>query len=315
MDVGNLKVVILLTTYNGEKYLVSQLESFLNQDFQNLQIFISDDGSTDKTIEIIENFRLQFGDDKLFLFNGPQQGFAKNFLYLFDCVAQKLKVDESFYFAYSDQDDIWYKDKISFSVKELIKFGNNRPALFCARTRLVDELGHPMGFSPLFINPPSFKNALLQNIAGGNTMVFNYKTFDLIQKTPKFLKIVSHDWWTYLLVTGAEGHVIYSPIHHLDYRQHLQNVVGTNLGFTARFSRVCALFAGRFKKWNSDNLESLTEYSSVLSPTNKKIIYDFLALRKAYFPLNIIKFIRLGLYRQAKIDNLVIKLALICKKI
>lgn len=311
----NLKVVILLATYNGEQYLAEQLNSFLNQDFQNLFLLISDDGSTDKTLDIIEDFRLRFGENRIFLFKGPKQGFAKNFLHLLDCAKQQFEIDESYYFAYADQDDIWYQDKLSSALKELTFLDYSKPLLYCTRTRLINEQGAEIGFAPLFSKPPSFKNALIQNIAGGNTMVFNDKTFELIQKTPKDSSIVSHDWWTYLLVTGAEGEVIYSPIPSMDYRQHAKNLIGSNMGFLARLFRMKELLKGRFMHWNSKNINALKAYEHALSASNQKIMHEFALLRENHFPKNIMKFKRLGLYRQTKFDNLAMQLALIFKRV
>lgn len=311
----NLKVVILMATYNGEKYLAEQLDSFSNQDFKNIQLLISDDGSTDKTLEMIEKFQKKWGENKVFVLSGPKQGFAKNFLHLVQSVEEVLKIDDSYYFAYADQDDIWCKDKISTALKELSLLNNTKPNLFCTRTRLINESGDVIGFSPVFAKPPTFKNALLQNIAGGNTMVFNFKTFELIKNTPQMTQIVSHDWWTYLLVTGAQGQVIYSPIPSMDYRQHEKNLIGSNMGFVARLFRMKALLKGRFLNWNSINLAALSAYSQVLSSENQKIVEDFVVLRKNYFPKNIFKFRRLGLYRQTQFDNLAMQLALIFRRI
>ena len=311
----NLKVVILLATYNGEKYLAEQLESFAYQDFKNIQIFISDDGSTDKTLDILQQFKKKIGENKVFIFSGPQKGYAKNFLHLFQCVEQTLKLDQSFYFAYADQDDIWYKDKISTALKALSVLNQAKPNLFCTRTRLINEIGEPIGFSPLFVKPPTFKNALLQNIGGGNTMLFNYQAFKLIKNTPYASPIVSHDWWTYLLVAGAQGNVIYSPIPSLDYRQHSKNLVGSNVGLVARFIRMKELLKGRFLQWNIENLTSLNACLDGLTIENQNLLREYEALRKNNFPKNISQFRKLGLYRQTRVDHLAMQLALIFKRI
>jgi glycosyltransferase involved in cell wall biosynthesis len=311
----NVKVVILLATYNGEKYLAEQLESLFIQDFKNIYLLISDDGSSDKTLEIIQQFKKKWGDDKVFIFSGPQKGYAKNFLHLVQSAEKVLKIDENFYFAYADQDDIWYPNKISNALNALSSIHDDLPSLFCTRTRLINEIGEPIGFSPIFTKPPTFKNALLQNIAGGNTMIFNYQTFKLLNHTPFANPIFAHDWWTYLLVTGAQGHVIYSSVASMDYRQHAKNLVGSNIGLMARLYRMKELIKGRFLHWNSDNLTSLTNYANILSPENQQLVEDFLALRKKHFPKNLIQFRRLGLYRQTQFDNLAMQLALIFKRI
>ena len=102
------------------------------------------------------------------------------------------------------------------------------PLLFCSRTLTITESGTPVGMSPLFRRTPSFRNALVQSLAGGNTMVLNRAARDIVALASRRARFVSHDWWAYLLVTGAGGVVHYSAKPLVRYRQHAQNLVGAN---------------------------------------------------------------------------------------
>ncbi len=91
-----------------------------------------------------------------------------------------------------------------------------------SRTRLIDAAGQPCGFAPRFKKAASFSNALVQSIAGANTMLFNSATKRLLERAGPH-DVVSHDWWTYQLVTGAGGILHYDAEPSLDYRQHQRN--------------------------------------------------------------------------------------------
>ena len=128
-------------------------------------------------------------------------------------------------------------------------FAEIRPATSIVEVaRLIDEAGKPIGLSPLFKAPLSFENALVQSIAGGNTMLFNEETRKLLATTRESSHIVSHDWWSYILVTGCGGEVCYDPESTLNYRQHSQNLIGSNISIRGRLQRLRRLLKGTFKK-------------------------------------------------------------------
>ncbi|MEX5683707.1 glycosyltransferase family 2 protein [Pseudomonas silesiensis] len=294
---SSVKVAILLCTYNGAEFLGEQLQSFIRQTHKNWVIYASDDGSNDNTLDILKTLQKKVGKDRLFILNGPRQGFAKNFLSLIK--NKSIKAD---YFAFSDQDDIWFEDKLERSIARL-NFAANTPALYCSRTRLVSADKHILGFSPLFSAPPHFCNALVQSIAGANTMLINARARALLTHTPENAVIVAHDWLTYLLVTGCGGVVIYDPIPTLDYRQHSGNLIGANAGIRDQIIRISKMCSGRFSEWSNQNLLVLDSFKQKLAPDSRLTLDRFKTARQSPFFQRLRLMKKAGVYRQTARGN------------
>ncbi|NTV13886.1 MAG: glycosyltransferase family 2 protein [Desulfobulbaceae bacterium] len=303
------RVAILLCTMNGRPYLGEQLDSIAAQTFTDWQVWASDDGSQDGTIAILEQYRVVWGLDRFFLQAGPRRGFAANFLSL-ACRAD-LQAD---YYAFADQDDIWEKDKLHRAVAWLEKVPHTEPALYCSRTRLIAEDGLEIGCSRLFTRPPGFANALVQNIGGGNTMVFNHAARLLLQEAGEDLAVVTHDWWAYLLVSGCGGQVFYDPSPMVRYRQHGNNLVGENTSWRAKLTRIRLLLKGRFKEWNARNLKALQGVERLLTPENRRILKVWEESRQQPLLPRLFAFRRAGIYRQTLAGNLGLLVAVLCRR-
>lgn len=292
-------VAILLCTHQGQRFLEEQLESFLNQSHTNWHIWASDDASDDQTKKILLKFQKKNGIERLSLLAGPSTGFCANFLSL-TCNAD-IKAD---FYAYSDQDDYWKSDKLERAIKFLESIPSSKPALYCTRTELVDENGKHIGFSPLFTKPASFKNALMQNVGGGNTMVFNEAARLLLIQAGVGVQVVTHDWWAYQLISGAGGFVFYDSYPSLFYRQHESNLVGMNATWVARLKRIKMLWQGRFREWNSININELKKLGDVLTPENKKTLELFEEARSKPLFSRLMQMKKSGVYRQTLLGNL-----------
>ena len=238
-SVATSRVAILLCTYHGQHYLGEQLDSFAAQTYENWEVWASDDGSKDDTHAILEDYKSRWDAGRLSIHFGPAEGFAANFLSL-TCNAS---INADFY-AYSDQDDVWEADKLARAVQWLESVSADVPALYCSRTRSVDADNNEIGLSPLFAKAPSFANALMQNIGGGNTMVFNNAAREILREAGANKSVITHDWWAYMVVAGCGGCVFYDSKPTLRYRQHSGNLVGTNANWAARLRRVRMLFQG-----------------------------------------------------------------------
>lgn len=303
-------VAILMCSYNGERFLAEQIDSLNRQTHRNWSLVVSDDGSQDRTLEILQVYMDSWGQERLKIVQGPQRGFVKNFISL-TC---RTDIDAEF-FAWADQDDIWSEDKLHAALAWLQTIPKHIPALYCGRTKLIDESGTPIGFSPRFCLSPCFANALVQNIGGGNTMVFNQAACDLIREAGDNLDVPSHDWWAYLLISGAEGVTHYDPVPRVLYRQHDENLVGSNSNWSARLQRLRMVLKGRFCEWNAQNIHALETMYNRLSRESQATLNHFKAARNKKLLQRILGVLRAGVYRQTVLGNVGLTLAILIKKI
>ncbi len=310
MHHSSARVAILLCTYNGEKFLAEQLDSLEVQTHADWVLIASDDGSSDSTLEILHHYQAKWPVGKLTIRNGPQKGFCQNFL--------SLACDPSIaanYYAFCDQDDIWLPQKLSVAITTIIENQNtDAPFLYCGRTQYVSERLKPGGMSPLFVFPPGFRNALVQSIAGGNTMVFNAHAKVLIEKAGP-VKVPLHDWWAYQLISGADGDVFYDPIPTLLYRQHKDALVGGNRSIFSNISRVVNLIGGNFCHSIDQYVQALKQDKSLLGKQNQKILKLFETLRNADLKDRFRLMEICGLYRQTRKGTYSLFLVILFKRI
>lgn len=307
---GPARVAILLGTLQGAPFLSQQLDSFLAQTWDTWQLWVSDDGSTDGTRALLAQYRDRLGEGRLQLVEGPARGVAANFLSLI--CRDEVVAD---YYAYADQDDVWNADKLQRAAAWLATVPEGIPALYCSRTRLVDAQGRDLGLSTRFRRPPCFANALVQNIAGGNTMVFNQAARRLLRTGGAAVPVVAHDWWTYLLVAGAGGRVHYDAAPTLRYRQHEANLMGANTSWRARLQRVALLRDGVFRRWNDDNIAALRTVYGLLAPENQRVLERFARAREGGLIARLAGLCASGVYRQTVLGNLGLLAAAVFRKL
>ena len=304
---GGRRVVILMGTHNGARHLREQLESIHRQTHQNWRLLVSDDASSDDTLSILDDFAASNGRDRVRVRSGPCRGFVANFLSL-----AADPGEDADYFAFSDQDDVWHENKLQRALEmlEAVPDSRDSPMLYCGRTRLVSESLRPLGESRLSRQKPCFSNALVQSIAGANTMVFNDAARHLVGAAAcsDFLP-ASHDWWSYLAVTGAEGRVLYDSCPTIDYRQHNANVQGDNRGLRARARRFRQLFEGRLRSWNAAHLHSLGLIQGALSERNRVLLRAFAEVHAAGGARAWVRLMQTGIRRNSVADNLALQLA------
>lgn len=304
------KVAVLMCTMQGQRFLAEQLNSIATQSYPHWEIWASDDGSDDHTHSILEHYQEHWGEDHLSIHAGPAEGSTANFLSL-TCRAD---IDTEF-FAYADQDDIWESDKLERAVKWLQTVPRHIPALYGSRTQLVDERNQYIGYSPLFTRNPSFENALVQNVAGGNTMVFNRAARDLLRRAGDQVQVVAHDWWAYMVITGCGGRVHYDPYPTVRYRQHGENQVGSNQSWGSRMVRLRLLLKGRFRGWTDANLQALQGIRMFLTPQNQATLDEFSESRQGGLGHRVVGLWSAGLYRQTVLGNLGLLAAAVLRKL
>ena len=264
-----MQIAILMCTYNGQRFLAEQMASFAAQTHPQWTVWVSDDGSTDGTRGIVEGAGVRLGQ----VFAGPQRGFARNFLSLTCQPGIQAPA-----YAFADQDDIWYADKLERAAAWLRSVPDHVPALYCSRSELIDGAGATIGFSHINQRPPSFGNALMQPIAGANTMVFNHAARQLVVAAGADLDIVSHDWWLYLLVMGCGGQVYCDQTPSLKYRQHVGNAVGSVHNPLVRLGK---LLDGELQQALTVNLAALERAQVPLTPANAQTLATFQAARRS----------------------------------
>lgn len=308
----NKQIAILMSTYNGERFILEQLDSIKRQTLTDWRLYVSDDGSGDGTLGIIESWVAKNSyRDRVRIYAGPKLGFANNFMSL--TANREIEADVFFW---ADQDDIWLSDKLERTMGFFADKDPKTPALYCGRTILVDSDNVEYGLSPLQNKyPPSFGNALVQSLGGGNTMAFNPKARELIALALGYV-IPSHDWWAYMIVSGQGGTVMYDPEPTLRYRQHGKNMIGSNLSMMAKLRRFIFLMKGAYKVWIDNNLKILIPNKGLLTNKNQIILDEFIKGResnnflKKLFLLN-----KLNIRRQHKYITIALNIAFLIKKL
>lgn len=283
------KVSILLATFNGEKYLKEQLDSILNQTFQDFICYIHDDGSTDSTKLILE--RYESFSPKIKILNYPACGSAKlNFMSM-------LKYVDTPYVMFSDQDDVWVQDKIEKSylfIKSIAENSSNENILVFSDLKIVDENlevlcnSYEKYENIIATNNMTLNKVIVRNISCGNTMIITKQLCDIARKCKHPDNIVMHDYWL-MLIACTLGKVKYIKEPLVLYRQHCQNVCGAhsvnNKNIISRVNehfiniRKIGLkeFISRKKAWINMCRKQALELAELdeLSPAQKKICYDF----------------------------------------
>ena len=309
-EIDGARVAILLAVYNGAQFLPSQLQTLARQTHDRLDIWVSDDGSGDASLIILEETARNWTKGSFHILKGPSKGFAENFRSLL--TNRDIDAD---YVAFCDQDDLWEEDKLADAVQWLARQDPHIPALYCTRTRTMTVDGQPAGYSPLFPKPPSFANAMVQSIAGANTMVMNRAAHAVVGAASCRTSFVSHDWWCYLIVSGVGGLVHYSPTPRIGYRQHPKNLIGENNSWSARMSRFVHLLKGRFTDWNQRNLDALAACHDMLTPESQRIMQDFQRARRQGLVSRLRALRGSGVYRQTRFGQLGLYLACVLRRL
>ncbi len=307
---GGHTATILLCTLNGERFLDEQLASLDAQTFTSWRLVVSDDGSTDRTRSILQAFESAHAPGRVEIIDGPRRGAPANFLFL---ACRKNPTSE--YYAFCDQDDIWEVDKLARAVAILEQAPPGVPALYGSRTSVIDESGKKIGLSPLFPKRPTFRSALVQSIAGGNTMVFNREARELLVFCGARVTVPSHDWWLYQVTSACDGVVRYDDWPSVRYRQHNHNVIGSNTGLAARLRRLRMLGQGRFRQWSDLNVVALSRLRPRMSAENRQIFDLFRRARNQPLLKRARMFAQAGVYRQTLLGNLGLAAAVVLKKI
>ncbi len=261
------KIDILLATYNGSKYLSEQIDSLINQTYKNINIIVRDDGSTDNTVEIIEEYEKKDSRVRLLSDNLGNLGFVRNF-------EELMKNSTSEYLMFSDQDDIWYNDKVEISYVRMKEveyiYGKSCPILVHTNSRIMNyENQSKKLFILKFSNNSLFENSFFNFFVQGSTMIIN--KFLKIESLPFSKEVYLHDRYLHL-ITEFIGVRSYIDVPTMDYRQHSSNEIGAS-------SNVIKKIKSK-RYFNPDDKELIVflvdRYDDRLGETKKKKIEKYL---------------------------------------
>jgi rhamnosyltransferase len=210
------KVLVLMSTYNGEQYLQQQIDSIITQKNIDVELIVRDDGSTDKTIDILKDYQQK---GLLSYYAGENLKPQYSFLHLL------RHAPECKYYAFADQDDVWLEDKLYSGIKEIYSF-DNQPAIYTCQTQMTNQYLEKIP-TPRLHPICTFGESLVYAYASGCTMVFNNALRTIITSyKPTFIDM--HDWWIMSIAAAMKAHIVFDNNAHILYRQHSKNVKGLN---------------------------------------------------------------------------------------
>ncbi|MDU7311107.1 MAG: glycosyltransferase family 2 protein [Aeromonas sp.] len=224
-------IAVVMATYNGEQYLSEQLTSVLEQNNVDANIYCSDDNSTDKTFSILEKFKEQHNNNIKVTKNSGLGGPSYNFIN-----ALKLLRDEE-YIVFCDQDDVWLPNKMSSLVDYAEKHLNKSlPGLVYCDAFVVDHLLVSLSktmYGDNHYTPFRFSDVLyLNGGVQGASMMINRRMADEIIRYNKY--VYMHDQLA-TCIAILYGNIFYLNQPLMLYRQHQNNVIGTNVGLRNKF--------------------------------------------------------------------------------
>jgi glycosyltransferase involved in cell wall biosynthesis len=297
------EVEVLLATFNGEIYLSEFLESLRDQHGVKIHLRVSDDGSTDRTLEIIEACKNEFASCKIY--SGPRKGPSANFFSLI----QKSSYQ---FVALADQDDIWLPNHLLLSLRRLTQTPDMPSITFSAVREFGQELISDKVWPKRFPGE-DVRTILTENLARGCTFVLNSKAVNLVN-LHKPTNAVMHDWWVLLLIY-CSGAVTWSTMPEVNYRIHQNNAVGSAPSFQIRRKRFFKNIISRDWKIFNQAEELLQSYSWSMSSKKRHEIGSFLRdLGSPLFTGRVTLILWPHRFRSALMDEVAIRIAFLIKK-
>ncbi|WP_157373640.1 glycosyltransferase family 2 protein [Thermobacillus composti] len=301
-----------MSTYNGEKYLAEQLESIMNQTGVDVNLLIRDDGSTDKTLEILKHFCSTY-PQKILLSSGENIGVINSYYNLIETVQEDYD-----YFAFADQDDVWLIDRLQRAIG-LLKLEEEKspdiPLLYCSSTTMFDDK-RILGIWPLIPKRElTVFNALAENVVVGCTVVINKHSKQLLVKLkPNTKDIIMHDWWMYICVS-LFGKIIFDDFPTVLYRQHSSNLVGGDTGVRLLVKRMSRFILNAERKRS----RQLKELVNVLCKNNmgtilSESISSLVDYEKKSFISRVMIAFNLPIYKQHSINTFFLRLSIVFKR-
>lgn len=292
-------VNLLMGVRNGARFLPAQLDSIARQSSPRWRLIVSDDGSDDDTVAVVERFGAAY-PGRVDLRRGPEKGFSANFMQLIRDLP-----DAPGHVGFADQDDVWMPDKLARGLAALSDSGGT-PTLYAARSWYWHAKSDQRQPSPKVAKPCTFRNALIENVAPGNTIMLNPAAAKLARTAARRTSdVFAHDWWLYLLITGAGGAVHFdNGTPSLLYRQHPENAIGAGQGVVKQVVRKTQVLRGAFSERMKSNIAALDQTRDLLTDQARETLDRFAAARAASLVPRLKGLHRVGPYRQTTLGTL-----------
>lgn len=270
------KVIVLMSTYNGAKYLRIQLDSIFAQQNVNVQLLVRDDGSTDSTLTILKEYATR---GNLRYYTGSNLGPARSFM---DLIAQ-VPLEKDCYYAFADQDDYWLPAKLFTAITKLNTLPiSEQPCLYHGKRLRVDQALRVIPSVSSILPTHTFNHAVVFSGVGGCTFVLNENLIKLAkQYIPQSL--IMHDGWLHKLCLAVGGAVYYDSEPYIYYRQHEKNVcAGINLSFKVRLKRHWDFWFGNPDIYSNMLQELVRGYKTQITPQNLAICQKVLDYKRGW---------------------------------
>jgi rhamnosyltransferase len=254
-------VQILLSTYNGEKYLDQQIESLVKQEDVNVSILARDDGSSDNTVQILEKWATKA---RLCYYVGNNIKPAYSFM---DLIHRASGAD---YYAFCDQDDVWDSNKLITAIDKISQNDLNLPLLYYSQLFPVDKDMNPVKYKQTKVKN-SLGRVMIVSFAAGCTMVFNESLLKLAKLySPRNIRM--HDQWVFLLCLSCGGRIFYDNNPHIKYRQHQNNTVGFHISLEKRMLMLWNSFMHGGRERSAQVEELYNAYSCLIPEEETKLL-------------------------------------------
>ncbi len=301
------KVFLLLSTYDGAAFLPSQLESLMAQTHDHWVLYWRDDGSSDDTVAILEEFAALMGGERCVRVLGPpgRLGPAESFITLLHAVAPFLGPADGI--AFADQDDVWLPDKLSRGIDALAAVDHEVPSLYCARLMVVDSRLQRLTETSIFAQRCGFPASLTQNVASGCTILLNRSAVALVAASMP-PPASPHDWWCYLLISAAGGRILVDDMVVALYRQHRNNVFGARSSRLKRAAAAMRRGPGPFMNVLRQHVAALAAQPDLVSEAMRPAVWQLQSSLQGNFwrRLHILRL--QGLHRQTRLETLLFRL-------
>ena len=298
-------VAILMPTYNGANHLKEQLLSIKAQTHQNWSLTISDDGSSDASASIIEQFLAEHPERQVTLLSGPQKGLFVNA----QSLLRHLPADYD-YVAFADQDDFWLPGHLETALRHLSD-SPTQPAIYGSRSSITDDTLNVIGRTRRFKPMECFGCAVAQNIISGHSLVMNRALAEVLQNTDVGDGLLYHDWWFYLVAKAIGAKVIYNPEPMVLYRQHGANTLGAYIGLSAIIARMKGVIGGRYGRDIDSHICALKSAAFPLTEEAKVALNALQPRGKTNRLMRFQRFRQHGVKRQSRFENIVLSLGIL----